>query len=132
MLSLQTVVADCSRSDLYFYCHNERSVGVYWVTDSVLAQRKLSITILEHVTIQALLAIVIGLITVCLTLMKSILVLSHISKTPTITNQVDTNGDIIHYIRRGAVMGMIPYGETTYNLANVTIFTTDYGNSCNR
>jgi len=44
--------------------------------------------------------------------------------TPTITNQVDTNGDILHYDPYGAVVGMIPY-ETT-NLANVTIFTTDY------
>ena len=49
--------------------------------------------------------------------------ITHI-KTPTITNQVDTNGDIIPYDPYGAVVGMIPYA--TSNLANVTIFTTDY------
>ena len=45
-------------------------------------------------------------------------------KTPTITNQVDTNGDILPYDPYGAVDGKIPYKTT--KLANVTIFTTDY------
>ena len=49
--------------------------------------------------------------------------ITHI-KTPTITNQVDTNGDIYPYDHYGSVDGKIPYAET--NLANVTIFTTDY------
>ena len=49
--------------------------------------------------------------------------ITHI-KTPTITNQVDTNGNIIPYDPYGAVLGKIPYKTT--NLANVTIFATDY------
>lgn len=48
---------------------------------------------------------------------------THIT-TPTITNQLDTNGDIIPYDPYGAVDGKIPYATT--NLANVTIFTTAY------
>ena len=49
--------------------------------------------------------------------------ITHI-KTPTITNQVNTAGEIIPYDPYGAVDGMIPYATT--NLANVTIYTTDY------
>ena len=49
--------------------------------------------------------------------------ITHI-KTPTITNQVNTDGEIIPYDPYGAVDGMIPYATT--KLANVTIYTTDY------
>ena len=49
--------------------------------------------------------------------------ITHI-KTPIITNQVDTSGEILHYDPYGAVIGKSPYSTT--KLANVTIFTTAY------
>ena len=96
--------------------------GTYWVTDSVLAR---STNYYVRTRYNSTIAGFSDWSDYSLFNLDEINAnpVTHI-KTPTITNQVDTNGDIYPYDHYGSVDGKIPYAET--NLANVTIFTTDY------
>ena len=96
--------------------------GTYWVTDSVLAR---STNYYVRTRYNSTIAGFSDWSDYSLFNLDEIKTptITHI-KTPTITNQVDTNGDIYPYDHYGSVDGKIPYAET--NLANVTIFTTDY------
>ena len=96
--------------------------GTYWVTDSVLAR---STNYYVRTRYNSTIAGFSDWSDYSLFNLDEINAspVTHI-KTPAITNQVDTNGDIIPYDPYGAVEGMIPYATT--NLANVTIFTTAY------
>ena len=96
--------------------------GTYWVTDSVLARSTSYYVRTRYNSTNAGFSVWSDYSLFNLDEINASPI-THI-KTPTITNQVDTAGEIIPYDPYGAVDGMIPYATT--NLANVTIYTTDY------
>ena len=96
--------------------------GTYWVTDSVLARNTSYYVRTRYNSTNAGFSVWSDYSLFNLDEINAS-PLTHI-KTPIITNQVDTAGEIIPYDPYGAVDGMIPYATT--KLANVTIFTTAY------
>jgi hypothetical protein len=96
--------------------------GTYWVTDSVLARNTSYYIRTRYNSTNAGFSDWSDYSLFNLDAFNAIPI-THIT-TPTITNQVNTAGEIIPYDPYGTVDGKIPYSTT--KLANVTIFTTAY------